>query len=647
MCGIVGFWSSGGFAEAKQTIHAMADRIAHRGPDSDGFWLDAEAGLAFGHRRLAIIDLSPAGHQPMQSRDDRYVLTYNGEIYNHLAIRTELEALGEGQWRGHSDTETLLAAFSRWGFVATLERLNGMFALALWDRAERKLYLARDRMGEKPLYYGRQGGAFVFASELKALTAHPGWVGTVDRNVLSLFLRHNYVPGPYCIYENMAKLPPAHFLVVDEGGRLVGEPIAYWDITAKARVGHTFPFTGSANDAVDALEHLLLDAVKIRMAADVPLGAFLSGGVDSSTIVALMQRQSAAPVKTYSIGFSEGEYNEAEHAAKVAAHLGTDHTELYVTPTDALSVIPDLPRIWDEPFADSSQIPTYLVSKLARSGVTVSLSGDGGDELFCGYNRYTMGHDMWRRLAILPQFARSGLAGLLHRTPVGFINALAKLGPAKLRSLAIGDRMHKLADVLAVSSGPAFYQSLVSHAKDPARLVVGAVEPATVLTAGDRLAAGDDLRNQMMLLDMQSYLPDDILVKVDRASMAVSLESRVPLLDHRVVEMALAMPLHYKLRDGQSKWALRQILFRHVPRALIERPKMGFGVPIEYWLQGPLRDWADDLLAEDRLRRDGFFEQAPVRKMWEQTRQGERRWHYHVWDILMFQSWLDASRANS
>ncbi|UKK85251.1 asparagine synthase (glutamine-hydrolyzing) [Sphingopyxis sp. BSN-002] len=646
MCGFTGFLDRAGFADGEALLRRMADTIVHRGPDSDGYWVDSEAGIALAHRRLAIIDLSPAGHQPMLSADGRYVLSYNGEIYNHLDMRRELETAGAIAWRGHSDTETLLAGFSVWGVLGTLQRANGMFAFALWDRAERKLYLARDRMGEKPLYYGMQGSALLFGSELKALRQHPAWRGGVNRDALALFLRHNYVPGPYSIYDGILKLPPAYYLEIGPDDRTLPEPVAYWDIAEKAREGHANPFAGSAEASVDALDTLLGDAVKIRMAADVPLGAFLSGGYDSSTIVALMQAQSQRPVKTFSIGFSEAEYDEAHHAKRVAAHLGTDHTELYVTPQDALDQIPLLPHHWDEPFADSSQIPTLLVSKLARTEVTVSLSGDGGDELLCGYNRYAQGYDIWRRLGKLPRGMRKAAAAALRLTPGRAIDTVMKAAPSKLRTLAVGDRLLKLADVLDVERSDDFYRSLISHAKHPEQLVPGAREPETLLTAHDPDWEGSDFRDRMMYLDMRTYLPDDILVKVDRASMAVSLESRVPLLDHRVVEFALALPLAHKLKNGESKWPLRQLLYRHVPREIMERPKMGFGVPIDHWLQGPLRDWADDLLAEDRLKREGFFNVDEVRRLWSETRSGRRRWHYHVWDILMFQAWLDAQRAN-
>ena len=643
MCGFAGFLDRAGFADGEVLLRRMADTIVHRGPDSDGYWVDGEAGIALAHRRLAIIDLSPAGHQPMAGHDGRFVLSYNGEIYNHLDLRRQLEERGPIEWRGHSDTETLLQGFSAWGVLGTLERANGMFALALWDRADRKLVLARDRMGEKPLYYGLQGKTLLFGSELKALRQHPAWQGGINRDALALFLRHNYVPGPYSIYDNVRKLPPAHYLEVGLDDAVLPDPVAYWDIAAKAAEGRNRPFSGSAEESVDALETLLLDAVGMRMAADVPLGAFLSGGYDSSTIVALMQRQSARPVKTFSIGFSEAEYDEARYAKRVAAHLGTDHTELYVSPQDALDQLPILPHHWDEPFADSSQIPTLLVSRLARSEVTVSLSGDGGDELFCGYTRYTQGYDIWRRLSKLPRGARGLLSGALRRTPADFIDGMMKFAPSRLRKMAVGDRLLKFADVLATEQSGDFYRSLVSHSKNPSALVPGAHEPPTILTTPDLdWPADGDFRDRMMYLDMRSYLPDDILVKVDRASMAVSLESRVPLLDHRVVEFALALPLEHKLRNNEPKWPLRQVLYRHVPREMMERPKMGFGVPIEHWLRGPLRSWADDLLAPDRLRRDGYFDADMVSQLWSDTRSGRRRMHYYVWDVLMFQAWLDA-----
>ncbi len=644
MCGIAGFWQPGA-RSLEDTAREMALRISNRGPDSAGEWSDAETGIALAHRRLSIIDLSVAGHQPMLSADGRYALSYNGEIYNHFDIREEIEKLPLApDWRGHSDTETLLETVSCWGIEAALSRFNGMFAFALWDRQERKLYLARDRMGEKPLYYGHQGKSFLFGSELKALRSHPQWQGDIDRDALALYFRHNAVPAPYSIYRSIKKLPPAHYVAISDGGRTISEPICYWNLEKEISQGQSQPLTGPDREMTDRLEALLMDAVGIRMAADVPLGAFLSGGFDSSTVVALMQAQSNRPVRTFSIGFNEAGYNEAEHAKAVADHLGTDHTELYVTPEDALSVIHDLPEMWDEPFADSSQIPTYLVSKLAREHVTVSLSGDGGDELFYGYGRYTFGNSIWKKLSIFPAPLRAGAARLLATLPPAPLNTLMGLMPGRLHQPAFGDKLLKLAEVLAHRDGESFYRSLVSHHKNPAQLVIGATEPPTILTDRSTWPEMSDFRERMMFLDAKTYLHDDILTKVDRASMAVSLEARVPLLDHRVVEFAFSLPMDFKLRNGQSKWLLREVLYRHVPRAMMERPKMGFGVPIEEWLRGPLRDWAEDLLNEKRLREQGYLNPEPVRKMWQEHLSGKRRWHYYLWDILMFQAWLEAQQ---
>lgn len=644
MCGITGYWSAGSINNADRVINKMTDAIIHRGPDSDGHWIDADAGIALGHRRLAIIDLSSAGHQPMVSSSGRYLLTYNGEIYNHLDIRKELESSGATSWRGHSDTETLLAAVEKWGVDGALAKLNGMFAFALWDRKLRQLFIARDRLGEKPLYYGKTGGIFVFGSELKAITCFPGWAGDVDRNVLASFLRHNYVPGSHSIYKGISKLPAAHYVVVSESGSTVSDPICYWDLRQKAADGSRNRFSGSDEEAVDALEGLLSDAVRMRMASDVPLGAFLSGGYDSTTIVALMQKLAPSPVQTFSIGFAEKEYNEAEHAKRVATHLGTNHTELYVTSEDALATIPQLSSIWDEPFADSSQIPTLMVSKLARQKVTVSLSGDGGDELFCGYHRYSQGYNMWKLIGVFPAPVRQFMSAALRKTPAKPIEAIMPLLPRRYRVTALADRLLKLADVIQTRNGPEFYRSLVSHFKDPESIVLGAVEPASAFESHGSETASADFREQMMVLDLLNYLPDDILTKVDRASMAVSLESRVPMLDHRLVEFAQTLPMNLKIRNGESKWILRQLLYRHVPRQMMDRPKMGFAVPIEYWLGGPLRSWAGDLLSPDRLAREGFFDVGKVTQMWSEHISGKRRWHSHLWDILMFQSWLEAQR---
>lgn len=611
--------------------------------------MDERAGIALAHRRLSILDLSSAGQQPMVSPCGRYVLTYNGEIYNHKDLRADLEAEGgHFGWRGHSDTETLLAALRHWGVDGALRRVNGMFAFALWDAGERILYLARDRMGEKPLYYGRYGNTFLFGSELKALTAFPGWRGEVDRNALALYLRHNYVPTPWSIYRGIYKLPPAHFVVVRECGAQVAEPQCYWSLAEVAERGvAAAAAAGDPTALADELDTLLRDAVRRRMAADVPPGAFLSGGYDSTTVVALMQAQSDRPVKTFSIGFHEEEYNEARHAKAVAAHLSTDHTEFYVTPEEAMAVIPRLPDIYDEPFADSSQIPTFLVSQLARRHVTVSLSGDGGDELFFGYGRYLKCERIWTQLSGLPLWWRHVASSVLAHAPGRALEGVMAVLPNRLRINHLADRLPKLAEMLSQPTGEAFYRELVSHWKNPDKVVLGAREPATLLNRPDLLPALPGLREQMMYLDMMTYLPDDILVKVDRASMAVSLEVRVPLLDHRVVEFAWRVPTELKYREGQSKWLLRQVLYRYVPKELMERPKKGFGVPIEHWLRGPLRDWAEALLDEHKLREQGFFDPVPIRRMWGEHVSGRRRWHYYLWDVLMFQAWLEAHKQSA
>jgi asparagine synthase (glutamine-hydrolysing) len=641
MCGITGYWSASRQASESMAA-AMALRIRHRGPDDAGTWVDAEAGLALAHRRLSILDLSPAGHQPMVSPCGRYVLCFNGEIYNHRELRKQLDAQGGGfDWRGHSDTETLLAAVRHWGPERALSRLNGMFAFALWDMTGRTLFLARDRMGEKPLFYGRCGDSFLFGSELKAFTAHPDWNGEIDRDALALYMRHNYVPGPWSIYRGIHKLPAAHFVVIGEAGTRVGEPVCYWNLAQVADQG-TAQADGQAEQLADELDALLRDAVGLRMEADVPLGAFLSGGYDSTTVVAMMQAQSTRPVKTFSIGFHEHGYDEARHARTVAAHLGTEHTELYVTPDQAMAVIPRMPTIYDEPFADSSQVPTYLVSAMTRKHVTVALSGDGGDELFCGYNRYVLGHRIWSKLRWLPPLVRRGLAGVCRAAPGHALDRLQRGLPSRLRVSNLADRLPKLAQVLEHRDGMAFYRQLVSHFDEPDRMVLGAHEPDTLLSRHDRLPLLPGLREQMMYLDMVTYLCDDILTKVDRASMAVSLEARVPMLDHRLVEFSWKVPTALKVRHGDSKWLLRQVLYRYVPRAMMERPKMGFGVPIEHWLRGPLREWGEDLLNERRLREEGLLDPAPIRRMWEEHVSGKRRWHYHLWDVLMFQSWKES-----
>lgn len=637
MCGIAGYWSAAAGVAGTDLAAAMSDRLAHRGPDDAGAWIDSAAGIAIGHRRLAILDLSPAGHQPMISPCSRFVLAYNGEIYNHVDLRAEIEAEGGGfDWRGHSDTETLLAAIRHWGMADTLPRLNGMFALALWDRADRVLWLARDRLGEKPLYYGRFGKVFLFGSELKALSVHPGWRGEVDRDALTLFLRYGYVPAPFSIWRGIAKLAPAHYLAVRDGGLSVTGPLAYWRLPPAAPAGPSVPDEGALTLE---LETLLRDAVRRRMAADVPLGAFLSGGVDSSTVVALMQSESSRPVRTFSIGFREGAYDESPFARAVANHLGTDHTELTVTAEEAMAVIPELPAVWDEPFADSSQIPTLLLSRLARRHVTVSLTGDGGDELFCGYTRYTSGYQVWRATGRLPVPLREVLGVVLEAIPADAVDRFAALLPRGVPAVELADRIAKLALVVAGHTGDAYYQRVVSLWQSPETVVRGGrrAEPAL-----PEVPSAEDVRDRMMGFDLLGYLPDDILVKVDRATMAAGLEARVPLLDHRVVAFARSLPISLKVRNGRGKWLLRRVLHRHVPEALTKRPKMGFALPIGAWLAGPLKGWAEELLAEERLRREGFFEPALVRRLWIEHCSGTRRRQHQLWSVLMFQAWLDA-----
>lgn len=637
MCGIAGFLTVSPLApDSGRVLEAMTRAIAHRGPDDSGQWLDRPAGVALGHRRLSIIDLSAAGHQPMASASGRYVVVYNGEIYNFRALRRELEELGVSGWRGHSDTEVMLAAMDRWGIGGALERLNGMFALAVWDLETQVLTLARDRLGEKPLYYGWIGDTFLFGSELKALSRHPEFRPEVDRDALALYLRHSYVPAPHSIWRGIAKLPPAHLIEIGRGGRRLGDPRPYWDFREVAASGVRAPLSDGPA-LVDELESLLMDAVAMRMEADVPLGAFLSGGIDSSTIIALMQAQSSRPVRTFTIGFHERRYNEADHARAVAGHLGTDHTELYATPADALALVPRLGAIWDEPFSDASQLPTYLVSELTRRHVKVSLSGDAGDELFGGYHRYFQATRLWKAMAWSPAPLRRLAARMLEAPSTGRLaDAIAGLVP-RYRTLNLGDRLPKVSQVLAEPSQAALYRRLVSHFKAPEEIVIGGREPPTVLTEG--VPSFDDFRQAMMYLDTLTYLPDDILAKVDRAAMAVSLEGRVPFLDHRVVEFAWRLPMSAKIRGGTGKHILRRLLDRHVPRQLVERPKMGFGVPIDEWLRGPLREWAEDLLDGRRLRVEGFFVPEPIRALWSDHLSGRRNWHYYLWDILMFQAW--------
>lgn len=663
MCGLAGFLTrdSNVIVQARAHASRMTDAIQHRGPDDGDVWIDPEAGIALGHRRLAVVDVSEAGHQPMTSASGRYILAFNGEIYNHLELRAELDSCGTSPpWRGHSDTETLLATFERWGIEATLTRTVGMFAISLWDRKERKLYLARDRFGEKPLYYGWAGSSFVFASELKALRAHPGFSSTVCQDALALYLRFMYVPAPHSIYRGIYKLEPGCLLQITDPpphapSEVLRPPAIYggmslerwWSFSHMVESAAASPIV-SDDDALDVLESRLTTAVQLQSLSDVPLGAFLSGGVDSSTIVALMQVQSSRPVSTFTIGFEETEFDESAHARAVAAHLGTNHSEMMVTSAKARQVIPDLPMMYDEPFADSSQIPTFLVCHAARQHVTVALSGDGGDELFGGYNRYSWGPRIWDYVDWLPYALRRSLASAITAVSVEAWNtaqlALGRAIPRLQEINRMGDKAHKLATRLrTVENREDLYLSLVSEWTAPEEVLARGSPVETRTTLSDPLPVrGVDSESLMMMYrDTVTYLPDDILCKVDRASMATSLEARAPFLDHRVAELAWRLPLSMKIRGGETKWALRQVLYRHVPRSLIERPKAGFAVPVGEWLRGPLKPWAMALIDERKLQTQGFFRPHLIRKKWREHQEGSRDHTAMLWAILMFQAWYE------
>lgn len=639
MCGIAGLFDlargqPGGALE--HAVRAMTDTLVHRGPDGSGVFADETGGVALGHRRLSILDLSEAGAQPMASSDGRYVITFNGEIFNFADIARELPGGGTAR-RGHSDTEVLVESCARFGVEATVQRAVGMFAFALWDRRERVLTLVRDRLGIKPLYWARAGRMVLFASEIKAILAHPAFRPELDRDALAAYMRQGYVPAPHTIYRNMYKLRPGHVLRLGIDGTVSDKE--FWSLRDIATGKTGAPQMLDAEAATDALEERLTEAVRLRLVADVPLGAFLSGGIDSSTVVALMQKCASGRVKTFTIGFNESDYDEATHARAVANHLGTDHTELRITADDARAVIPMLPDMYDEPFADSSAIPTYLLSRLTRDHVTVALSGDGGDELFAGYDRYRMAGIA--RLGFLPGGLRRGLGHILGAVPPGAWDGMAHLLPAGRRPPALGDKLAKLARVLRAGNDDDVYRAIIALWEAPEELVPGAV-PAPDAGCDPALARDlPDFLSRMQYLDSVTYLPDDILTKVDRASMAVSLEARMPLLDHRVVELAWQLPPELRRRDGVPKWLLRQVLYRHVPRALVERPKMGFGVPIGAWLRGPLRDWAESLLAPERLAREGILNPTLVTRRWHEHLSGRRNWTYQLWTVLMFQAWRE------
>ncbi|WP_409290046.1 asparagine synthase (glutamine-hydrolyzing) [Pseudomonas sp. KCJK8927] len=622
MCGFSGFFGLGPFAP-EASLHAMGEKLLHRGPDASGYWFDSAQGIGFSHQRLAVVDLSSAGSQPMHSEQGRYVIAFNGEIYNHADLR---KALVNGQqapqWRGHSDTETLLACFEAWGIEQTLRATVGMFAIALWDRQKLELTLARDRMGEKPLYWGWQGGYLLFGSELKALKAHPSFNAVISRAAVAALLRYNYIPAPLSIYEGIHKLKPGQYLTVRKG-ELSVEKLkvkSYWSFNQTVTDGQRNPFVGSDSEALKALESVLINSIQGQMISDVPLGAFLSGGVDSSMIVALMQKLSSRPVRTFTIGFDEVGFNEAEHANLVAEHLKTDHVELYVGAAEAMSVIERVPSIYCEPFADSSQIPTFLVSEMASKNVTVALSGDAGDELFGGYNPYRFVPQIWSALSKVPLGIRRPISRMSQYAPVS----------------------EKIKKFLAIADSPTkelLYRQLISHWKNPSSVVLGMVETETVVDSPDQWPDTGSFEEWMMSIDAQMYMVDDILVKVDRAAMANSLETRVPLLDHRVVELTCSLPLNLKIRNGTGKWLLRELLYRYVPKNLIERPKKGFSIPLAEWLRGPLREWAESLLDSKLLSHQGYFNSAEVQKIWRLHLSGRSDRSRQLWSILMFQAW--------
>ncbi|UQV21860.1 asparagine synthase (glutamine-hydrolyzing) [Vibrio sp. J383] len=642
MCGIAGFYSKNiPSTSSYDVLRKMGNQIESRGPDSSGEWLNSEEKVGFAHRRLAILDISESGSQPMTSQSKNFTIVFNGEIYNHLELRALVEKERKNfEWIGFSDTETILACLDVWGVTRTLSKLVGMFAFAVWDEDLRKLTLCRDRMGEKPLYYGWQQDEFLFGSELKALKAHPKFVGEIDRRSLALLLRYSYIPSPNSIYLGISKLSPGHYLEVDLEKNTCNE-YKYENAEDLILSGKHNSFNGTEQEALEKLEGLLKKAVKSQMLSDVSIGAFLSGGVDSSLVVSLMQSQSETPIKTFSIGFQNEAYDEAVYAKKIAEHLGTEHTEVYVKPEDALNVISLLPQLFDEPFADSSQIPTYLVSKIASQHVTVALSGDAGDEVFCGYNRYIVTDKTWRSLARLPLSVRAILSKLITLLPMKYWDALNKALPFKHQMSRFGEKMHKGAAVLTSNSLNDLYTNLVSNWREPESVVLGVDKRhVSSIKEGASRRLSSDIEH-MMLLDTLCYLPDDILAKVDRAAMGVSLETRVPFLDRDLVRFAWSLPLNQKIRDGVAKWCLKKILYKYVPKELIERPKMGFSIPLAEWLRGPLKPWAEELLDCDKMKTQGYLDSSVIRELWLEHLSGRSDKHSQLWPVLMFQQWLE------
>ena len=644
MCGIAGFVDLNGF-DVKKAINigkAMGKTIEHRGPDHSGLWFDKNFGVVLVHQRLSIIDLSKSAHQPMLSASGRYVISFNGEIYNHKDLRLELNKLGKAtSWRSQSDTETILACIDTYGLKGTLKKLIGMFSLALWDNATKEIYLARDRVGEKPLYYGKIGKLLLFGSELKAIRAHPDFIPKINRNALNLYLRHNYIPQPYSIYQGIKKLPPGHFINLTKNAK----PESFWSLNKIVTSAKHNQFKGNEEEALNVLDKSLLNAVKGQMLADVPLGGFLSGGVDSSLILALMQEQSLKPVKSFSIGFDDKNFDEAPFAKRIASHLGTEHNELYVNAKQARNVIPNLPKLYDEPFSDSSQIPTFLLSEMSHKHVKVSLSGDGGDEIFGGYNRYKLGYNFLPKIINTPEAFRNFIAKLIKSFSPSTWDRIMEpslyITPQRFKHTNIGDKLHKLASIIGASSIEEVYNILISHWNIKDNIVIGVKEASTTINSRNNILEELTYPEKMMFYDTLMYLPDNILVKVDRAAMGTSLETRTPFLDHRVIDLAWRFPIDMKIRNGVNKWCLRQLLYKRVPKHLIERPKMGFGVPIGDWLRGPLRDWAENLLDEKKMKESGYFKTSEIQKKWRQHLSKKHNWQHHLWDIIIFESWRE------
>ena len=649
MCGIFGVLSSNLPNNVNSLMNNALSTLRHRGPNDSGVWSDLSSGVVLGHTRLSILDLTVAGHQPMVSLSGRYIIIFNGEIYNHQSLRKELQKIkNEFIWKGGSDTETLLACFDTWGVEKTFKKIVGMFAIALWDVKKRKLILSRDRFGEKPLYYGYSSGLFVFSSELKAIKAMPNFHGEINRDALSNYLRYLYVPTPQCIFNGLSKLEAGTWIEISlnqVGNHQLPDPKVYWSALEQAIIGENSPIEFSSDEeAINKLDYLLSSSIKGQMLSDVPLGAFLSGGVDSSTIVALMQSQSKFPVQTFSIGFDEKGFNEAQYAKSVAKHLGTNHTELYVQSQDAIDVIPSLSEIYDEPFADASQIPTYLVSKLAKSSVTVALSGDGGDELFGGYNRYFFANGPWKKIEYIPLVLRKYLArAIVSVSPSkwdSLYRIIQSILPAYYNRNQVGSKIHKVASIVGCSNEEELYHRLTQLC-NPSDFVLGLNNEPLLNTSWSKISHPV---SQMMVADATNYLVDDILVKVDRAAMSVSLETRVPLLDHRIYEFASQLPYNYKFRNGTGKWILKELLYHYVPKTLIDRPKMGFGIPIDEWLRGPLREWGSDLLNPARLKNEGYLNHIAINKKWDNHMSGSENHGLFLWGVLMFESWLEENK---